>query len=294
MAQLVFSLLSLKLFVLPYAGACSIIIYTLDKYIPPLKKNLDSLSIANYDFYILDSPSDIDFAESLENCSEVDRICVRRMLADFRVLPVDSFRLLLGNDIYFFSPPQEIISWTFNLNPSVNVLYMIDDFFFKEQPYKLRYYRPEILGGLLGDFYCIAPGVSLERTSIVSCLRLIDDWPPYRRWIPELPRHMTKMVHACEQQAAAMLLGQFVGKALPSSLYNNYVPRKNCVVLHTGHPWLNISLGQIPPELASQVLEVWKQLGYHHILEAAKPIQINRATRLYREIKQFLWRRYRR
>lgn len=288
-SELVCSLLSLKLFLFPYLD-CHLVIYTLDCYKPRLQEILNYLEINNFSFIFLDSKEDIAVAESIKNCTHVDRIVIRRMLADFRELPSSTFRLLMGADCYFFQPPQEIISYTWNKNPPHKILYMIDNFTFRGIPYKLRFYRPEILKGLLGDFYCLAPGVSLNRESIIRCLKLIDDWPLEDRWIPSLPRNMKNLVHACEQQAVAMLLGQFPGKALSSSLYNHWMPRSSCVLLHSHFPWQIISLQEMPQELALLVKKCWKDLGYQKIIEAAENVEINRTVLLKRRVKQLLWR----
>lgn len=194
---------------------------------------MTALQISNFKFIFLNSQGDLKFADTIEHCSSVDRICIRRMLADFRELRSDKFRLLMGTYCYFFRIPQEIIAYTCNSNPERKVLYMIDNLSTGGKPYRLRYYRPEILGGLHGDFYCLAPGVTLQAESIKSCLKIVDDWPLSRSYLPDLPKDLKQMVFPCEQQAASMLLGQFPGKMLSPLLSNHMSPRKETVLLHT-------------------------------------------------------------
>jgi|GEM_PF-2472387 len=290
MAQLVFSLMTLRDFVLPYVNY-QIVIYTTEDFKDRLQEIFYLLEIAKFELILLDNQNDIDFSESINRCSLVDRICIRRMLADFRELPTNSFRLLLGNDIYFLSIPHEIISYTWNFDPETKVLYMIDDFFFRTKPYRLTYYRGNILEGLLGDFYCLAPGIELSRDSIKSALKIIDGWPPYRRWEPELPRNMTKVVHACEQQAAAMLLGNFPAKCLPKSFFNNCVASKKCVVLHSGQPWRNIALGEIPRKIAEQAMSLWSNLG---LIDCVNLARSEVRLPFYQSAKNSLWVKFRR
>lgn len=286
-AEFICSIISVKIYLLPYTE-CTIVIYTLQRYLNRLQEILNYLEIKNAAFVIMENEEDIAFADSIKNCSVVDRICIRRMLADFRELPESSFRLLLGTDCYFFRVPHEVISYTWNQNHEAKVLYMIDNQTFRGKRYKLRFYRSPILEGLLGDFYCIAPGVSLKRESIMSCLKLIDDWPLYQRWQPDLPKFMKKKVHACEQQAAAMLLGQFPGKALPSSLYNHNLPKNGCVLLHAHQPWLNMALKEIPQDLSDMVKNVWQDLGYTEIIKLTEKLPMSNVQLWKRKIKQML------
>jgi hypothetical protein len=136
-AELLCSLLSLQLFLLPYVDYY-LIIYTLEPYIQRLQELLNLLKIKLFSFIIIDDQKDIAFSESIKNCSWVDRICIRRMLTDFRELPSHTFRLLMGTDCYFFNVPQEIIAYTWNQNPDYKVYYMIDNLTFGGKPYKLR------------------------------------------------------------------------------------------------------------------------------------------------------------
>lgn len=99
--------------------------------------------------------------------------------------PTDQHRLLIGCDIFFLKVPQEVLAFTWQPDKQAKVLYMADVNSFAGALYKLRYYKPPILEGLLGDFYCLAPGVRLAEDAIRGCLKMIDDWPAnIHRWEP--------------------------------------------------------------------------------------------------------------
>lgn len=177
------------------------------------------------------------------------------MLADFRELPSDNFRLLLGIDCYFFSPPHELIAFTWSNTPKFKLIYAVDNYTFSGKLYSVPYWRANVLAGLLGDFYCLAPGVSGSRSSIVGCLKLIDDFPSSDRLMAG-----SGVTHACEQIAAAILLAQFPSRALSDSLYVHWAYKPGCVMLHGKNP--DNLLSVMPSELAKKLVEYWELLGY--------------------------------
>ncbi|MFM6400012.1 hypothetical protein, partial [Planktothrix sp.] len=83
--QLSTSLFSLKLYLFPYIP-CHIVIYTLPEYISSIEVicNLFEIPASSYSFISLTDEEDQRFSESIQHASTVDRICIRRMLADFR------------------------------------------------------------------------------------------------------------------------------------------------------------------------------------------------------------------
>jgi hypothetical protein len=118
----------------------------------------------------------------------------------------------------------------------------------------------------LGDFYCLAPGVSLSREAIVACLRTIDSWPPLDRWNPPLINEA--YAHACEQQAAAILLADFEARQLPTEGYvhvgdpiSRDLRARDLTVLHSHRPWVLILRQVLPPELAREIRRNWDVLG---------------------------------
>jgi hypothetical protein len=180
---------------------------------------------------VLEDPQAAAFADSIEHCLPVDRICIRRMLADFTLLPTDHHRLLVGTDCFFLAPPEEVLSHARTDAPAAKVLYAVDNLTWDGERYRLRFWDGPILPGLLGDFYCLAPGVSLSTDAIVGALRLIDSWPTdVTRW-----SHPTGNVQprACEQQAAAMLLAAYPASELPPERYPHYKHLPGAVMVHT-------------------------------------------------------------
>jgi tetratricopeptide (TPR) repeat protein len=255
--QLSCSLLSLKLYLFPYVPY-HLVFYTAPKLCSSIRAICTCLDIpaSTYSFIYLNDEEDRKFSEDIHQATPTDRICIRRMLADFRELPSDNFRLLLGSDCYFFSPPHELIAFAWSSTAKFKVIYAVDNFTFSEKLYSVPYWQANVLAGLLGDFYCLAPGVSLSRASIVGCLKLIDNWPSSGRLIPG----DRFVAHACEQIAAAILLAQFPSRALPDSLYVHWVYKPGCVMLHGKNP--DNLLSVMPSELAKKLVEYWELLGY--------------------------------
>lgn len=169
------------------------------------------------------------FAEEIRTASPVDRICITRMLTDFRRLPASGHRLMLGADTFFLGVPDELIAFTWEQHPRAGVAYAVDVTTFKGKRYGLRYWHGPLLRGLLGDLYCLAPGVTLQEETIRSCLRLIDSWPTARRFDPAIDDALT----VCEQQAAAILLAPFGGQELPPERYLHYRWRAGAAAVHT-------------------------------------------------------------
>ncbi len=271
-AELVCSLVSLKLFLLPSCDV-RIVVYTLPQHMARLSQILEYLGFPGYAMVDLAKPEDEKFASTIEHCSFVDRLCIRRMLTDFGELPRDEFRLLIGTDCYFFRPPLQFLSFLAdNSGSREEIVYMVDNYTFAGKFYRLTYYDKQTLAGLMGDFYCLAPGVSLEREAIVSCLKMIDSWPPRGRWSPERPA-FPDGVHACEQQAASILLGTFSARRLPTSLYNHVFAFPNCELLHSHGPAGLIRKGVMPQALAEATLKSWRDLGMDGVAdEAERPL----------------------
>ncbi|WP_263373092.1 hypothetical protein [Granulicella aggregans] len=199
-----------------------------------------------------------EIANEIKHKTKTDHRCIIRMFADFHILPPDQHRLLIGCDIFFLKVPQEVLAFTWNPNKQAKVLYMADMFSFGGTLYKLRHYKPPILEGLLGDFYCLAPGVHLTEEAIKGCLRMIDDWPGgAHRWDP-IPRFDD--AHACEQQAAAILLHPFGGQLLPAGRYSHNTILDELAVIHT-HSISNITvlLADKMKARARELVAVWPE-----------------------------------
>lgn len=234
--ELLLSLVTLENKVLPYLDL-QVVLYTSSLYRASYVELL-----CQFSFTARVIALDVEFATEytrwesiaagIQHKAEVDRRCIVRMLADFHILPRDSFRLLIGTDIFFLDVPQELLSFVWQRNPQEKVRYMVDHYSFAGVPYQLRYFHPSIFEGLVGDFYCMAPGVQLEESAISGCLKMIDDWPlDPPRWKPAPLRSDT---HACEQQAAAILLEPFGGQPLPAQRYSHMLKSSALAVLH-GH-----------------------------------------------------------
>ena len=195
-------------------------------------------------------------AAEIQHKTTADRHCIVRMLADFHILPTDAHRLLIGCDVFFLDVPQEVLRFLWSEKKEAAVLYLTDVYSFAGIRYRLPYYHPPILEGLLGDFYCLAPGVHLTEESIHGCLKMIDAWPTgSKRWDPELAYDGT---HACEQQAAAILLQCFGGEPLPTERYSHVARLPGTAVLHT-HEYEDI-LRMLDPsslEQAKRLFEAW-------------------------------------
>jgi hypothetical protein len=232
-AELALSLLTVELFLSPYIDT-KIVIYTLSQYKPSFERlclnyKVD-IDVIDIDVRLGDRHiENANFAGSIVNSSEVDRICVVRMLTDFEILDKTAYRLLIGSDVFFLSVPQDVLSYVWGPSPDKKVLFMQDLYTFSGAEYSIRYYNPPILKSLLGDFYCLAPGVELRRDAITGCMKMIDAWPTVpSRYDPPIDSATTP-----EQHAAAILLYPFGGQALPSNRYSHVRYHKGLSVLHT-------------------------------------------------------------
>lgn len=233
--ELTLSLITLKNFVFKFTDV-EIVFYTLSQYHKAIER-LMSYFTFNFKIIVLDVDfsekyaKNREFANSLSNLTDVDRSCVVRMLTDFDVLDKNTYRLLIGTDIFFLKCPQELLSfvWSGDAKRDSKVIYMMDVNTFAGQRYKLRYYNPPILNGLLGDFYCLAPGVSLSQDAIKGCLKMIDDWPVSpSRYDPAINETWTTP----EQQAAAILLYPFGGEALSPDRYSHWIYKESLAAIH--------------------------------------------------------------
>jgi len=234
--ELLLSLLTLEQRVAPYIDL-RVVIYTLTIYRAGFQRLSTQFKIP-FSIIALDTEFAAKYAEwtavanSIQHALPVDRLCIVRLFADFHVLPADEHRLMIGCDVFFLEVPQELLAFIWKGKKKSKVLYLSDAYSFAGVPYRLRYYHPPILEGLVADFYCLAPGVKLHENAIHGCLKMIDDWPTIpRRWDP--PLH-SSIVHACEQQAAAILLQPFKGESLPVERYANNFENPGLTVFH-GH-----------------------------------------------------------
>lgn len=242
--ELALSLSTLRHFVIPYVNA-KICVYILSQYREQYERILLVLNI-NCELIEVDKTENFDadtaFANSIKDCEAVDRICIRRMLTDFRLLDVSSYRLLIGCDVFFLAPPDEILQAYWSPNTNVKVLYMADTSTFRGIPYELTYFHGKILSGLLGDFYLLSPGVTLSEKAIKGCLNLIDSWPSADRYMPRIDCRTNQS----EQQTAAILLQPFGGEMLRPARYSHCLAGPDVAVLHT-HV-LNDVIPRVPPQ----------------------------------------------
>lgn len=269
-AELVCSLTSLKLHVEPFLQI-RVVIFTLPRHQARLEQILNLFQFRESSVLDTSNSENEEFAATIVHCAPVDRLCIRRMLADFSILPSTQFRLLLGTDIIFLRPPVELINFVKGPKGK-QVLYLADTPSFEGALYRLSYHDGKILAGLLGDFYCLAPGVSLSREAIMSCLRRIDSWPAVGRWNPHPQCTPIDLTHACEQQAAAVLLADFSAQQLPADSYFHVVePAKvdsscrNLTVLHAHAPWVLMLRGALPSALKIQIRRNWSALGLDRV-----------------------------
>jgi hypothetical protein len=232
-SELALSLMTLDRHVAPYLDLV-VRIHTIGPYVAAAEKLCANFSFRS-EVVALDRviggrfEENAEFANSLSNLTEVDRFCVIRMLSDFALLDDDGFRLLIGTDIFFLDCPQEVFAFVWGPGDGNRVLYMQDLHSFSGAEYGIRYYHPPALPSLLGDFYCLAPGVKLSRSAITGCLKMIDVWPTSpSRFVPP-----TDGATAPEQQAAAILLQRFGGEALPAERYAHIRGHSDLAVLHT-------------------------------------------------------------
>lgn len=285
MAEFIFSLVSVKHYLLPFIE-CEFYIYCSRLNQDRVSFVMSYLDIKPVQFLVMDDEQDIEFAGSIRYCTSVDRICIRRMLFDFRSLPQDRFRLLIGTDIYFFKIPDEIICRNYGNDGKYDVPYLADTTTFRGELYRLRFWHGSLLPGLLGDFYLLPPRLQIDRSAIISALRIIDSWSPLKRYLPELPKGLRNNVHSCEQQATSIVLGQWQGYALPPDRYMHYLPKPTMAVLHGKRPW--VMPKKVPDALFKDFESICKDFQYTHIID-----QIDFAKRheqkLHRKLKHFLW-----
>jgi hypothetical protein len=260
-AELAASLVTLKAHVLPHVEKPTVLVYSGAPYVAGLRALLETLEIPGAQVADIVREEDRAFAEGIRHCEPVDRICIQRMLADARVLPADRPRLLIGNDVFFFRPPQELLAFVWCARPRAQVLYMVDDFTWGGELYRIRGYRPPILDGLLGDFYCLAPGASFSPEAVRGVLTMMDRMPPEDRWLPCTPDVIRGRVHGVEQQAASILLGAMDGQVLPTAHYHHIVARPETVVLHGKRIWECMARGEVPEETAALIRGGWERLG---------------------------------
>lgn len=232
-AELAWSLAGLELYLAPYAQL-HVEVFTSREARPSLARLLEATRLAHRLTAVDEEDAAAyafaqSFAQEIRTASPVDRICIARMLTDFRLLPADRHRLLLGADVFFVGVPDELLAYAWEERPRAGVAYAVDVTSFKGKRYGLRYWHGPLLRGLLGDLYCLAPGVTLSGDVIRSCLRLVDSWPRARRFDPAIDDELT----VCEQQAAAILLAPFGGLELPPERYTHYRWHDGAVALHT-------------------------------------------------------------
>lgn len=230
--EMTLSLLTLEHFVAPYVKL-EVILYVNSEFSSAFRELMLNFSFTYRLYCPLASAqyeNDRQFVSTIERAEDVDKICIIRMLNDFRELSCSNYRLLIGTDVFFFGIPDELLSFCWSEDPDKRVLYMADVTTFRGGLYQLRYFKKNILEGLLGDFYCLAPGVSLREDSITGCLKMIDGWPVQpSRYIPAIAGRSTQ----CKQQAASILLHQFGGELLPPVRYSHNQIGPEVIVCHT-------------------------------------------------------------
>ncbi|MCP1216157.1 hypothetical protein NKW53_08785 [Acetobacter orientalis] len=237
--ELVISLMTVNKFLQPYVGL-KVIIYTMHSYKKSFEVLLEKYGFS-YEVWDLDAMhpqfwhNSVEFSKSLSNLTEIDKICTVRMLSDFHLLDKNAYRLLIGADVYFLGIPDEVLGfvWSGSAEKKEKILYMRDMYTFGGFEYKIRHWAGEHLSGLLGDFYCLAPEVTLDVSAVQGCLRMIDSWPVVPSRYDPTPPHNLSGVTTPEQQAASLLLAPFGGTKLPANRYSHYQYFPELVLLHS-------------------------------------------------------------
>lgn len=256
--ELLLSLLSLEQRVARYLDIY-VIIYTLAAFKPDFLRlcgyfEFPTRVIALDEEFAREYKRWNDFATTILLKMQVDQLCIIRMFADFHILPPSEHRLLTGCDIFFLDVPQELLRFVWQENKSKKVLYLQDVFSSAGIPYRLRYHRAPILEGLVGDFYCLAPGVQLEEAAIRDCLTMIDAWPTKPGRYD--PLSCIEETGTCEQQATAILLQPYGGKPLPLNRYAHFYQNSALAVFH-GHA----------TQFVARRLDAALMTRSHHIVE---------------------------
>ncbi len=196
---------------------------------------------------LADFAADVEFANGIQHCETVDRICILRLLNDFRHIPVSANRLFVGCDVFFVAPPDEILSACWSTSRTGDLLYMVDGHTFGGAMYTLRHFHGPHLAGLLGDFYYLPPRVALSEAAIKGCLRLVDGWPAQEcRYVPAIHYRSTQS----EQQALSILLAQARARPLPTERYSHIAARAGMAVVHTHD--LESVLNLLPPPVTER------------------------------------------
>lgn len=222
--ELAMSMASLRRWLLPSIEA-ELVVYVNEQSDLPLRKLLRVLGLKGRTVRMDLRKSDIEFAQSLRTFAPVDRICIRRALADVDELDGSRSRLLLGNDVHFWGDPTELTSF---LDEGAGVLYAIDDVTFGE-PYRLRY-AVDHLPGFLGDFYVLSAGVTMPAEALRSAAAAVDSWPT-DRW-DHIHPVFEPPIHAGDQMALAVVLSDYESAALPTDRYCHRDPGPRAIVGH--------------------------------------------------------------
>jgi len=163
----------------------------------------------------------------------VNLASVRRMLADVH-LPSTEGRLFLGTDISFLKRPDDFLEKI----QQHEVVYMIDQFTFHGQAYKVTAYDGPQCEGLLGDLFYVAAGIQIPEEEAHHALKFYADLPHHPpRLTPPCALCDTQSggLHALDQFAWAMVLGKASNGqcvTLDSTKYHHCDARGNLEAVH--------------------------------------------------------------
>lgn len=262
-AEIVASLVSLRIHLLPYVGLEKIVLYTKDCYkswaYDLLKTCLDKTTLC--EVITLDE-LEFQYCEFFEclDAHEVAKIGVLRLLADARYLSSENHRLLLGNDTLFLSPPHELINflYTTSANRVSDCFYLADDYSFNGRMYSLKHYSGAFVKGIISDFFALSPHVALRENDILGAVRLVNSISHSDRWRPRIT-WPAPAGFAIDQLALGVLLGGFVCQPAPYNRYNHLIIRKNSCLCHTK---INPSaLSRLNTKTACAIHAIWDKLS---------------------------------
>jgi hypothetical protein len=200
----------------PSTAELTYTIYTSNFSDRPLKNNL----INNKDRYCADVISRISFLNldedpndkirmaAYENLplNDVNRACIRRMLADAS-LPDSENRLLLGADMQFLKRPDDLLE---KIQQS-KVVYMTDHLSFHGVLYRVAADKGPQCKGLHGDLFYLGAGIRVREEDVSKALKFYVDLPhDPPRITPPCPYcdKVSNGLHGIDQFAWAMVLGK--------------------------------------------------------------------------------------
>jgi len=262
-AEIAASLVSLRLYLLPYIGCKKVVLYTKECY-RSWACNLLNVCLGDTtpcEVIALDE-LEFEYCKFLESLDgyEITKICVLRLLADARLLGFENHRLHLGNDILFRSPPHELINflYTTSINYPADCFYLADDYTFTGRMYSLGRYSGKFAKGIISDFFALSPHVRLSENDILGAVRLVNSISESDRWQPKLP-WPAPPGFAIDQLALGVLMGGAACQSAPHNRYNHVVIRKNTCICHT-----KISmnkLARMDVNTACAIHDIWEKLS---------------------------------